>query len=512
MTLQTWITRLLLAITLLSLAACNPTPTPGAGQTPSPTQTGTSAPTPAQTLAGTQWTLSSFGTPGAQTAALGGTPVTLTFGPDAHISGSGGCNSYGGGYQIADGKISFTKVVSTMMACMDGNVMAQERQYFDALNSSGAYEISGDALVIHTSDEKNTLTFQRGLAATPTPAVETATSMPPTPEASATPAAVDTPTPTSGAPTATPSAGQADYLDDRSTATGLVQSYFNAINRHEYLRAYSYWRDPAGSQGSFDQFQNGYAKTTLVNVNLGQIGGDAGAGQMYYSVPALLQAYTSDGKTQNYAACYILHLSQPGIQAEPPFNGLAIERGRATPLDCSNCSADAIANACSGPDFPSGQPITPTPVTNTRDITQNNYLDDRSDPVLVLSSLFNAINRHEYARAYSYWDTQNNPGSVPPFADFQKGYADTASVEMTAGKPVTDVGAGQYNYSVPVVLTSHQTGGVVQVYSGCYLLHLSSPSAQATPPFRAIMIRSGKLKVAPTGADPAKLLQQGCAP
>src|SRR5581483_8982233 len=32
-----------------------------------------------------------------------------------------------------------------------------------------------------------------------------------------------------------------EYIDDRSTATQLVRSYFNAINRREYARAYSYW-------------------------------------------------------------------------------------------------------------------------------------------------------------------------------------------------------------------------------------------------------------------------------
>jgi hypothetical protein len=45
-------------------------------------------------------------------------------------------------------------------------------------------------------------------------------------------------------------------------------------------------------------------------------------------------------------------------------------------------------------------------------------------------SYYNAINRHEYARAYGYWETPGAPNGVTPvFADFVRGYANTASVE-----------------------------------------------------------------------------------
>jgi hypothetical protein len=44
--------------------------------------------------------------------------------------------------------------------------------------------------------------------------------------------------------TATPALAQdeADYLDDRSTPEAVISSYYNAINRAEYARAYSYFR------------------------------------------------------------------------------------------------------------------------------------------------------------------------------------------------------------------------------------------------------------------------------
>jgi hypothetical protein len=292
----------------------------------------------------------------------------------------------------------------------------------------------------------------------------------------------------------------------------LVQSYFNAINRQEYLRAYSYYRDPATTLGAFDKFQQGYQNTTSVDVTFGQIGGDAGAGQMYYSVPALLTAHTNDGKTQAYAACYVLHLSQPGIQTVPPFNPLGFERGKATPVSAGTNPSDALAQACSGPDFPAGQPINPAPTTNPNDITKNNYLDDRTGPVEVLSSLFNAVNRKEYARAYSYWEDAETSTQVPPFAQFQQGYANTQSVQLTTGQVSSNAGAGQFYYTVPVVLKAQTTAGATQTFAGCYILHISNPGIQATPPFRPLAIKSATIKPAANDASTPTLLSQACVP
>src|SRR5215217_463954 len=57
------------------------------------------------------------------------------------------------------------------------------------------------------------------------------------------------------------------------------------------------------------------------------------------------------------------------------------------------------------------------------------YLDDRSGPVEVLGSLTNAINRREYARAYSYWEPDS--AVLQPYAEFAAGYANTIEVELS---------------------------------------------------------------------------------
>ena len=42
------------------------------------------------------------------------------------------------------------------------------------------------------------------------------------------------------------------------------------------------------------------------------------------------------------------------------------------------------------------------------------YLDDRSGPEQVLRSYVDAINRKEYARAYSYWEAGVATSQLPP--------------------------------------------------------------------------------------------------
>ena len=140
--------------------------------------------------------------------------------------------------------------------------------------------------------------------------------------AGAAPAAVAA-VPAQGAPVvAGAPANDPSYFDNRSDAVSLLQSYFNAIDRREYARAYGYWE--AGSQvGAFPQFEAGFATTQAVVLTTGQVGGDAGAGQRYFIVPVTLQSSTSGG-SQTFVGCYVLHLALPELQAVPPFHPLGI--------------------------------------------------------------------------------------------------------------------------------------------------------------------------------------------
>ena len=119
-------------------------------------------------------------------------------------------------------------------------------------------------------------------------------------------------------------AGQ--YIDDRSSPEAVIRSYYNAVNRQEYARAYSYYEDGEGV-ADFDTFAKGYENTQSVQVTIGEPSGEGAAGSTYYSVPVSLDAVATNGRHSYFAGCFTLRLANPGIQAEPPFEPMHITQG-----------------------------------------------------------------------------------------------------------------------------------------------------------------------------------------
>lgn len=66
--------------------------------------------------------------------------TTLEFTGDTGIAGSGGCNRYFGTMKIEGGKISFSQIGSTQMACATP-AMNQEAKLFAALEASRTWSI-----------------------------------------------------------------------------------------------------------------------------------------------------------------------------------------------------------------------------------------------------------------------------------------------------------------------------------------------------------------------------------
>jgi hypothetical protein len=292
-----------------------------------------------------------------------------------------------------------------------------------------------------------------------------------------------------------------DYLDNRSTAVTVLESYVNALNRKEYARAYDYWEENSEVE-PFEDFQAGFVDTEAVTLQTGPLNGEGAAGNLFYTVPAALTATHTDGTTHTFVGCYTLHVSQPAVQATPPFQPLGIRSATVSEAPAGADIPALLAAAC-----PASVPLTPEATPPAGDISAAFYIDDRSDPLAVLRSLFNAVNRHEYLRAFSYWKEGSDVGT---FADFEAGYAGTASVALTTGEVTGDPGAGQLNYLVPVTLLVETTGGEQQTLVGCYLLHLSQPGIQAEPPFIPLGIRAADITEAPAGADTAALMATAC--
>ena len=116
------------------------------------------------------------------------------------------------------------------------------------------------------------------------------------------------------------------YLDDRSTPQAVISSFYDAIGRQEYSRAWSYYADGQGVP-AFDTFVAGYSNTASVKVAFGTESGEGAAGSTYWTLPVSLDAVDTSGKHSYFAGCYTLRLANPQIQAEPPFEPLHIVSG-----------------------------------------------------------------------------------------------------------------------------------------------------------------------------------------
>ncbi len=132
------------------------------------------------------------------------------------------------------------------------------------------------------------------------------------------------------------------------------------------------------------------------------------------------------------------------------------------------------------------------------------YVDDRSDAAAVVRSLYSAVNRHEYARAWSYY------GEAKPAKDFDafvKGYADTEKVEVVTGTASEEGAAGSVYFSLPVAIRATATDGQAKVFAGCYTLRQVNGQVE-DPPFNPIHIETGALK--PSGAELEHALPESC--
>jgi hypothetical protein len=147
---------------------------------------------------------------------------------------------------------------------------------------------------------------------------------------------------------ATPSLAQETrYIDDRSSAAAIVNSFYNAVNRKEYVRAWDYFGDQKPAK-DVETFAKGYENTTQVNVITGNVASEGAAGSTFYYVPVAIVSFKKDGSEQVFAGCYTARLANPAIQEEPPFRPLHIEKGSLKASD--QPYDDAVPESC--PDAP----------------------------------------------------------------------------------------------------------------------------------------------------------------
>jgi hypothetical protein len=140
------------------------------------------------------------------------------------------------------------------------------------------------------------------------------------------------------------------YVDDRSGPAKLIESFYNAVNRKEYGRAWSYFGDTKPS-ADFAGFSSGYSQTSEIAVETGRVSEEGAAGSVYYSVPVAILAYSQDGSDKVFAGCYRLRLADPAVQGQD-FRPLQIEKGALKSVETE--FADSVPETCGD-----GQPAPP---------------------------------------------------------------------------------------------------------------------------------------------------------
>ena len=107
---------------------------------------------PADLLTGRTWVVEDIAGAGVIEASR----VTLGFGTDGRVAGSGGCNRWFAGYDLTGESLTIGQAGSTMMACAPA-LMDQERRFFEVLANVTGFDIDGTGALVLTAAEQPVL-------------------------------------------------------------------------------------------------------------------------------------------------------------------------------------------------------------------------------------------------------------------------------------------------------------------------------------------------------------------
>ena len=111
--------------------------------------------------------------------------------------------------------------------------------------------------------------------------------------------------------TSSPAPGQDTPLDTSRGPEEVVRAYYDAINAHDYQRAYAAWGDdgPPG-RPTVRAFASGFAGTDSVHVVLGAPGRIEGAaGSRYMTIPVRVRAFEHGAGPREFAGSYTVRRS-----------------------------------------------------------------------------------------------------------------------------------------------------------------------------------------------------------
>ncbi|MDZ4168654.1 MAG: META domain-containing protein [Coriobacteriia bacterium] len=100
-------------------------------------------------LSGTSWLVTGYNNgKEAVTSVVAGSELTLEFGADGQVTGSGGVNAFNGTYEYTPDTVKIGPLATTKMAGPQ-ELMDQEGQYLSALQAATVWKVTRGALELH---------------------------------------------------------------------------------------------------------------------------------------------------------------------------------------------------------------------------------------------------------------------------------------------------------------------------------------------------------------------------
>jgi hypothetical protein len=121
------------------------------------------------------------------------------------------------------------------------------------------------------------------------------------------------------------------YLDNRSTAVDVIESYYNALSLQQYARAFTYTLHGTPEESAEDlsaaysALKDQFDDVTEIRMRRGKEFTSAGTGLEMTAIPVISETRDAAGKATVYATCnYVVQLS-PNDQDFVPFNPIRID-------------------------------------------------------------------------------------------------------------------------------------------------------------------------------------------
>ncbi|MES2986798.1 MAG: hypothetical protein V4808_02725 [Pseudomonadota bacterium] len=118
---------------------------------------------------------------------------------------------------------------------------------------------------------------------------------------------------------AAPLPATAQGMGSPEAASGVIQTYYAAIDRGNFRGAYMLWDGDGRASGkSYASFRAGFSATARTRVTTGTPrNGDAGMSQRWIDVPVNVYATLKNGKRQHFTGTYRLHRIVEGVSDNP---------------------------------------------------------------------------------------------------------------------------------------------------------------------------------------------------